>query len=426
MTQFEIVGNKKLGGRIKVAGNKNSVLPIMAACLLTKDECTLENVPLISDVGVMAQILKLFNVEVTGVGSDTLKIQAKDIKNATIPRDLTEKLRASVLLLGPLLAIFGKVKMAYPGGDVIGRRPLDAHFQCIKALGGTIRQENDYLEITAKNLKSTEIFLEEASVTATENAIMIATTLGGKTSIKRAASEPHVQDLCNFLVKMGAKIDGIGTNTLNVHGTGVLNGTNHQIRPDHIEAGTFAILGAFAAKSLEIAPIVGEDLDMTLLTLKKFNVTYKINGSTLTVSKSDIVATEKVVTDIWPGFPTDLMAPLIVLATQAKGVTILHDWMYESRMFFVDKLLSMGAKAEIADPHRVFVSGPSKLHGQRLDTPDIRAGMALVIAAIIAEGKSTIDKAHLIERGYENLVFRLNSIGASVKRNETHSLNSAH
>lgn len=418
MTQFLIEGSKKLGGRIKVAGNKNSVLPIMAACLLTRDECILENVPQISDVHVMAQMLKLFGVEVTGVGSDTLKIHAKDIKNATVPSELTEKLRASVLLLGPLLAIFGKVKMAYPGGDVIGRRPLDAHFQCIKALGGTVKEENDYLEIYAKNLKSTEIFLEEASVTATENAIIIATTLGGKTTIKRAASEPHVQDLCDFLVKMGAKIDGVGTNTLHVYGTGVLNGTKHTIRPDHIETGTFAILGSFAAKSLEISPVVAEDLDMILLTLKKFNVNYKLDGNTLTVFKSDIVATEKVVTDIWPGFPTDLMAPLIVLATQARGVTILHDWMYESRMFFVDKLLSMGAKAEIADPHRVFVYGPSQLKGQSLDTPDIRAGIALVIAAIIAEGKSTIDKAQLIERGYENLVFRLNSIGASVKQRE--------
>jgi len=416
MAQFKITGKSKLSGQIKVAGNKNSVLPIMAACLLTEEACILENVPKISDVKVMTSLLETAGAKVTDLGNKKLKIEAINIKSNNFPKEQTEKLRASVLLLGPMLVRVGEVKMGYPGGDVIGRRPLDAHIQALEALGAKVYQENDTFVAKTRHLIGSEIFLQEASVTATENAIMAASLAEGATVIKRAASEPHVVDLCNFLTKMGANISGIGTNIIKVTGVKKLKCTSHQIRPDHIEVGTFAILAAVTQSQIEISPVVKDDLDMILLSLGKFGVETKIEAGVLKVMPSKLQAVEKVVTDVWPGFPTDLMAPMIVLATQAEGVTILHDWMYESRMFFVDKLLSMGAKVEIADPHRVLVYGPSKLRGQKLDTPDIRAGIALVIAASAASGISTIDKAELIERGYENIVERLSALGAKIEK----------
>lgn len=416
MASLEITGPTKLSGKIRVAGNKNSVLPIMAACLLTDQECILENVPKISDVAIMAKLLALAQVKVEGVGTSKLKINAKNFKFEQFPKNLTEKLRASILLLGPSLARLGKVRMGFPGGDVIGRRPLDVHVQALVAMGAKIRQVDDLLIADCPNIRSSEIFLSEASVTATENALMAACLADGKTVIRRAACEPHVIDLANFLLKMGAQISGIGTNILTITGVKTLKGATHEIRPDHIEVGTFAILGAVTKGSVEISPVVAEDLDMIILTLNKFGVGTKVENNVLKITSGNLTAVEKVVTDIWPGFPTDLMAPMIVLATQAQGATILHDWMYESRMFFVDKLLSMGAKVEIADPHRVLVYGPTKLRGQRLDTPDIRAGIALVIAAIAAKGTSIIDKAELIERGYEDIVERLSSLGAKIKK----------
>lgn len=416
MAKLEIEGNTKLSGKIHVAGNKNSVLPLMAACILTSETCVIENVPNISDVSTMAKLMEICGAKIEGPGSSTLTINCKDVKKAVLPADLTQKLRASVLLVAPMVARVGEITMGYPGGDVIGRRPLDCHFQVLKTMGAKVKTEDKTFKVTAQKLEGAEIFLMESSVTATENALMAASLALGETTIKRAASEPHVVDLCNFLTKMGAKIEGVTTNTLKIKGTNTLLAAVHSVRPDHIEAGTFAILAAIASLKLEISPVIKDDLDMILLTLSKFGIDYKIDGDKLEVSGCKLNAVEKVVTDVWPGFPTDLMAPMIVLATQAHGVTILHDWMYESRMFFVDKLLSMGAKVEIADPHRVFVYGPTKLHGRKLDTPDIRAGIALVIAAMAAEGKSEIDKSELIERGYENIVQRLSSIGAKIKQ----------
>ncbi|MCR4324951.1 MAG: UDP-N-acetylglucosamine 1-carboxyvinyltransferase [Candidatus Curtissbacteria bacterium] len=414
--KFEIEGGHKLSGKIKIAGNKNSVLPIMTACLMTEEECVLENVPEISDVNVMAQLMELAGAKIEGVGTSRLTISCKNIKPTSFPMELTEKLRAAALLLGPMLARVGEVTLGYPGGDIIGRRSLDTHIQALEEMGARIEKKDDSYVASSKELKGREIFLSEASVTATENAIMAAVTASGETKIKRAASEPHVVDLCEFLIKMGAEITGVGSNVLIIRGTKNLSGATHSIRPDHIEVGTFAILGAVTKGTLEMSPIIKEDIDMILLTLDSFGVDYKIEEDIMTVKESKLVAPQKVVTDVWPGFPTDLMAPTIVLATQSEGVTLLHDWMYESRMFFVDKLLSMGAKVEIADPHRVLVYGPTKLSAQRLDTPDIRAGVALVIAALAADGKSEIYRAELIERGYENITERLSAIGAKIKR----------
>jgi len=415
VAKLEITGAKKLYGKIKIAGNKNAVLPIMAACLLTDEVCIIDNVPEISDVLVMTQLLSRCGVKIQKT-QKKLKISAKNFKNKVLPKELTEKLRASILLLGPLLTKGAEVKMGYPGGDIIGRRSLDVHIQVVKALGAKILEEEDFLTAKVNKLQGADIFLEEASVTATENAIMAAVLAEGETVIRRAASEPHVVDLCNFLIKMGAKITGIGTNRLEITGVNKLFGATHSVRPDHIEVGTFATLAAVTSSKIEISPVVAEDMDMILLTLSRFGIKFRFNDDTLIILGGKLEAVEKVVVDVWPGFPTDLMAPMIVLSTQAQGVTILHDWMYESRMFFVDKILSMGAKVEIADPHRVFVYGPTKLRGQRLDTPDIRAGMALVIAACAAQEKSIIGNAELIERGYENIVERLSALGADIKR----------
>lgn len=417
MSIFKITGGTKLQGHIKIAGNKNAVLPIMAACLLADGPSVLKNVPQISDVEIMIRLLEISGAQVTKIDNSTLEIDPKNLHYQPLPSDITEKLRASVLMLAPLLARLKKVKIGYPGGDIIGRRPLDTHIQALESLGAVIKKEND--SFTAQfenNLQGAEIFLQEASVTATENAIMAASTAIGQTIIKRAASEPHVADLCNFLNLMGAQISGIGSNVLKIDGVTKLKGTTYTISPDHIEIGTFAILAAVSKAKIEISPIENQDLDMILLTLSKFGVNYEVKNKTLVIKPSKLNAVEKVVTDVWPGFPTDLIAPMIVLATQAKGATIIHDWMYESRMFFVDKLISMGAKIEIADPHRVLVYGPSKLRAQRLDTPDIRAGIALVIAALIAEGTSQIDKAELIERGYEKITERLSALGAKIER----------
>ncbi|OGD92117.1 UDP-N-acetylglucosamine 1-carboxyvinyltransferase [Candidatus Curtissbacteria bacterium RIFCSPHIGHO2_12_FULL_41_13] len=416
--RFEIKGGRRLSGEIKVAGNKNSILPIMAACLLTGQPCILENVPKISDVSVLADLLEKCGAKVKGIGSSKLTIDCKNIKSATFPSTLTEKLRASVLLLGPMLARAGSIKMGYPGGDVIGRRPLTTHIQALTSLGATIKEDDDFFQAKTQHLKGTEVFLQEASVTATENVLMAASLIDDQTVIKRAASEPHVVDLCNFLAKLGVEIRGIGSDVLKIRGKKQLSGATHTIRPDHLEVGTFAICAAITKGTVRISPIIKEDLDMILLVLGKFGVNFKIEDGTLIVADSKLKAVEKVVVDIWPGFPTDLMAPMIVLATQAEGATILHDWMYESRMFFVDKLLSMGAKVVIADPHRVLVYGPTNLRGQKLDTPDIRAGIALVIAALAAKGKSSIERAELIERGYEDVVQRLTNLGAEIKKLE--------
>ncbi len=416
MATFEIIGGKKLKGKVKIAGNKNSVLPIMAACMLVKGTCILKNVPQISDVEVMGSLLELAGAKVKRIDKSTLEITCTNIKKTRFPGELTEKLRAAILLVGPMLARTGQIHMGYPGGDIIGRRPLETHVQALIAMGASVNQSGDHFQAQVTRLTGSEIFLQEASVTATENAIMVSVLALGSTVIKRAASEPHVADLCNFLISAGAKISGVGSNILTIEGARELRPTSYTIQADHIEVGTFMILAAVTGSELEISPVDPSDMDMVFLTLQKFGIKYRLNGSTLTLAKSKLHAIEKVVTDVWPGFPTDLIAPTIVLATQSKGVTILHDWMYESRMFFVDKLLSMGAKVEIADPHRVLVYGPTKLTGQKLDTPDIRAGIALVIAALVANGKSQISKAELIERGYENIVERLKAIGADIKR----------
>ena len=418
MAKFIIKGGKPLSGKIKVAGNKNAVLPCLAATILTDDVCILKNVPQISDVFVLAEIMKSLGVKIDGLGTSTLRISSRNIRSSIINSKLVNQLRASVLLCGPLLARFGKVSFSHPGGDVIGRRSIQAHIRALSNFGFSFN-DNDWPIYTGRQnlkVKEVEVYLEEASVTATENVLLLAANFPGKTVIRNAACEPHVADLCEMLGKMGAKIFGVRSNLLTVEGSKKLKGVTHIIPPDNIEVGTFAIAAAVTGGEIEILEAKKDDLDPIICFLSKFGLKMKSRNNSLLVYPSRLKAVSKITTGVWPAFPTDLMSCMIVLATQAEGVTLLHDWMYESRMFFVDKLISMGAHVTIADPHRVLVYGPTKLRGQVLDTPDLRAGMALVIAALVADGKSEIDKIELVERGYENIEERLSALGASIKK----------
>lgn len=416
MAKYIIEGGNKLKGTVKLSGNKNSILPCLAACLLTKEEVVIHNVPQISDVGIFLQILQRLGAE-THLSDDRVKIRCKMVKNFTLPEDLVSQLRASILFVGPLLARLGRVKFSHPGGDVIGRRSIEAHLEGFQNLGFKFKV-NDlrYSGFRSNHHQAVEIFLSEASVTATEN-LLLASVLGSSVVIiKNCAAEPHVADLCSLLCRMGAKIEGIGSPTLKIAGGLNLTGADFTIGSDYVEFGTYAVAGALTAGEVKIENIAGSDLQPVLYYLEKMGLMFDKRADSITVTAQKIKPIAKLHTNIWPGFPTDMMSVLIVLATQAKGMSLLHDWMYESRMFFADKLISMGANITIADPHRVLVYGQTKLYGRNLETPDIRAGMALVLAALTAQGKSVINRAELIERGYERVVEKLLNLGANIQR----------
>lgn len=419
MAKFIIQGKKKLSGIVEISGNKNAVLPLMAATLLTDEECILENVPQIGDVMVFAEIMKDIGVKIEGLGTRRLIINSKGVNKYHLRPELVKKLRASILFLGPLLARLGKVQLRHPGGCMVGRRAVGTHFDALSALGAQIitTEEDYYGEV--KKIQPGNIFLDEASVTATENAMMMASLIPGETVIEDAACEPHVEDLANFLNLMGGDVRGGGTNKIIVRGVKKLHGAKFVVGPDYIDAGTFAIIGAITNSKITIKGIKDKDLRMILLYLTRMGVKWEIKGDALIIFPSKLIAPSgKIQTRPWPGFPTDLMSPLIVLGTQAEGVTLFHDWMYESRMFFVDKLMMMGANITLCDPHRVLVYGPSSLRGKILESPDIRAGMALVCAALVAEGESRIENIEIIERGYENILERLKGLGAEIERIE--------
>lgn len=417
MAKFIINGGSPLKGSVRVSGNKNSVLPIMAATLLTEDKSILENVPIINDVLVMGEMLKKLGAKVEGLGTHRLEIEPKNVNIHVLDPDLVSRLRAAILFLGPLLVRFGKAKMRHPGGCIIGRRAVGTHFDVLGSLGvKTIVGDEEY-ESEVNKLKPATIFLDEASVTATENAIMMASLIPGETVIEDAACEPHIEDLAIFLNSMGASIEGAGTNKITIQGVNKLKGTIHRVFPDYIDVGTLAIAAAATKGKVKIGPIREKDLRMILLYLRRMGVVFNIEGDFLEVLPSELVSpNSKIQTRPWPGFPTDLMSSLIVLATQAKGAILCHDWMYEGRMVFVDKLITMGANITICDPHRVLVVGPTRLRGKELSSPDIRAGMALIIAALCAKGESIIDRAELVERGYENVEERLKDLGAQIRK----------
>jgi len=425
MSEYLINGGIPLNGTIKVSGNKNAALPCIAAALLTDEPVILKNIPEIEDVRVMLDVFTALGGEVENTGPNIKKLSLKDIKSSEIPREQALKIRASILFAGPLLARSGKVVLPPPGGDVIGRRRLDTHFLVLTELGSKVKV-SDTFTFTAKSLTGADIFLDEASVTATENAIMAAVLAKGVTILTNAASEPHVQDLCNMLVSMGAKIEGIGSNILKINGVEKLHGCEFEIGPDFMEVGSFIGLAAVTGGDIHIQGARIKDMRPAKVAFGKLGIFWAHEGDIIHVPKSQSMEVNhdlggmipKIDDAPWPGFPPDLLSIIIVTATQIKGTVLIHEKMYESRMFFVDKLIGMGARIVLCDPHRAVISGPSKLHGSELISPDVRAGMAMLIATMCAEGKSVIRNVYQIERGYEHLPERLASLGAQIERVE--------
>ena len=423
MVEYHVEGGFPIKGTIKASGNKNAALPCIAACILTKEPVILNNIPEIEDTGVMFDVLRSLGVSVEKLGSNSWKVEAKNIDKSEIPATFTKKIRGSILFAGPLVARSGKVIMSPPGGDVIGRRRVDTHFLALQELGVNITANGQFVFSTNK-LVGADIFLDEASVTATENAVMAAVLAEGQTIITNAASEPHVQDLCNMLKSMGAKISGVGSNILTIDGVDELHGTEYRIGPDYMEIGSFIGLAAATKGSITITDIEPRDLRPIKLAFKKLGIHWEVDGTTLTVPMGQSMQvdtdlggmTPKIDDSPWPGFPADLTSVMTVVATQVSGTVLIFEKMFESRMFFVDKLIGMGARITLCDPHRAVVSGPCRLHGDELVSPDVRAGMALVIAALSAQGESIIRNVYQIERGYEHLVERLQSLGAHITR----------
>lgn len=417
MARFFIRGGRPLNGAIDVAANKNAVLPMMAAALLTDDDCFLENVPAIADVTTMGDILRDLGATVEEQGRSRLRINCSSVRSYRPPAELVERLRASIVLMGPLLARFGRAEMHHPGGDAIGTRSIGTHIAAVEELGGVVHvQDNTYVASIRDDRADRYVFLDETSVTATENALLLAARRPARTTIANAASEPHISNLAAMLEVMGTRIEGAGSNVLHVTGAQGLHGGTATVWPDHIEVGTFAALAAASRGTLEIRNAVPVHLDMIVLVLRRMGVELETTSEALTVRPSTLRAIPKIQTGVWPAFPTDLASIFIVLATQAEGMTLVHDWMYEGRMFFVDKLVQMGARIVLADPHRAVISGASRLRGREFVSPDIRAGIALVMGALIAEGESEIEHIELIDRGYERIDERLRALGADITR----------
>ncbi len=426
MESFVIEGGHRLSGRVRAAGNKNGALPILAACLLTSDPVELENVPRIRDVDTMIELIQRLGVDAEWTGANEVRVHAAQLDTYALDEELCRQIRASILLAGPLLARAGRVSVPPPGGDVIGRRRIDTHIHAFAALGADVDTARR-LELRATGLVGTRLFLDEASVTGTENAIMAATLARGETVIENAACEPHVRDLCRFLVSLGAQIDGIGSNVLRITGVGSLRGGSYRIGPEHIEVASFIGLAAVTGSEIAIEDAVPDDLVAILPVFERLGVRVDVNGTTINVPAGQELVIQddlggqvpKIEDGIWPAFPADLTSIAVVIATQARGTILIFEKMFESRLFFVDKLVQMGARIILCDPHRVVVSGPSKLYGERLESPDIRAGMAMLIASLAAEGTSTIGNVGQIDRGYERIDERLRGLGARIERVES-------
>ena len=423
--QFVVEGNRPLSGTIRPSGNKNAALPIVAAALLTDRPVTLENVPRIRDIETLVELIKTTGADAEWTGRNTLHMHARTLKRGALDPGMCARIRASILLAAPLLARCGEAELTPPGGDVIGRRRLDTHFLALEQLGA-VHEFGDRIRFTTKGLVGADIFLDEPSVTGTENAIMAAVAAKGTTVLHNAACEPHVQDLCQFLVALGARIDGIGSNALTIHGGATLGPATHAIGPDHIEVGSFIGLAAVTRSMIRIQDAGVEHLRSIRLGFERLGVRTVIDGRDLVVPQEQTLEIQsdlgghvpKLEDQPWPAFPADVMSIAIVTATQCHGIILMHEKMFESRMFFVDKLISMGARIVLCDPHRALVAGPSPLRGATVESPDIRAGMAMLIAALCARGTSTINNVGQIERGYERIHERLNALGAQIRRVE--------
>ena len=418
-----IEGGRPLTGSVRAAGNKNGALPIIAACLLTGEPVTLTNLPRIRDVETMLELVHSLGAEAEWTGANEARIHAAGLTAHEVDEILAERIRASFLLAGPLLARVGRASVPPPGGDVIGRRRLDPHLHAFQRLGVEVTVGERY-ELRADRLTGAPIFLDEASVMGTENAVMASVLAAGATTITNAACEPHVQDLCRFLVSLGADIDGIGSNTLRIDGVAQLTGGSYRIRPEHIEVGSFIGLAAVTGGEITIEDVEPDDLVSILPSFERLGVRVEVEGRSVRVPPhQELVILDDVGGQIpkledgpWPAFPADLTSIAVALATQAHGTILIFEKMFENRLFFVDKLVSMGARVILCDPHRVIVNGPAQLYGQRMSSPDIRAGMALLIASLCAEGTSTIANAGEIDRGYERIDERLRALGASIER----------
>jgi UDP-N-acetylglucosamine 1-carboxyvinyltransferase len=425
MEKFVIQGGVPLSGEITAAGNKNAALPILAACLLTEEELLLDNVPRIRDTEAQLTLLERLGVEVDWVADNSLRLCAGSVSDVTVDEEMASKIRASFLLAGPLLARFEEARMPPPGGDFIGRRRLDAHLDAFRELGARVGGDR-WIEISAPpdGLKACRIFMDEPSVMGTENALMAAALTPGPTTIKNAACEPHVQDLARLLTKMGAEVEGIGSNMMTVHGRESLSGTKHSVTPDHIEVASFMALAAATGGELRIRGADPEDLVTVRRAFRRLGLQSMVEGSDVLVPPEQNLRVQDDIGDAipkiedgpWPAFPADLTSIALALATQAEGTVLIFEKMFENRLFFVDKLVAMGARITLCDPHRAIVSGPSRLHGERLESPDIRAGMAMLIAALAADGVSEIGNIRQIDRGYERIDERLRRLGAHIER----------
>ncbi|MFM9044201.1 MAG: UDP-N-acetylglucosamine 1-carboxyvinyltransferase [Solirubrobacterales bacterium] len=425
MEKFVIQGGVPLSGEVIPAGNKNAALPILAASLLTEEELVLHNVPRIRDVDSQIELLKALGVKVSREGEHTVRLQADSVADTAVDEGPASRIRASFLAAGPLLARFGSAKMPPPGGDTIGRRRLDPHLDAFRDLGARVGGDT-WVELSAptEGLRPGRIFMDEPSVMGTENALLAAALIPGETVLANAASEPHVQDLARLLTKMGARVEGIGSNVMTVHGRDRLGGAEHRISPDHIEIASFMALAAATGGELRIREVIEEDLDGIRRNFRRIGLQTMVEGTDLLIPPEQKLvikddqgdAVPKIDDGPWPAFPADLTSIALALATQAEGTILIFEKMFENRLFFVDKLVAMGARITLCDPHRAIVSGPARLHGERVESPDIRAGMAMLIAALAAEGESEIGNIIQIDRGYEQIDARLKALGANIER----------
>jgi UDP-N-acetylglucosamine 1-carboxyvinyltransferase len=416
MSSLLIHGGRPLSGRVDVEGNKNAALPLLAACLLTEDECVLTNVPRIGDVEVMARLLEDLGAEIQGIGGSTLRVRCRSIRSDTPDPTLVGRLRGSVLLLGPLLARRGAARLSPPGGDFPTRRTIATHVDALKAMGAREQPGSGHLLEAPRGLRCASLYLEEASVTGTETAILAAAAAEGRSEIRHAACEPHVVELCTFLRRMGAGITGEGTSTIRIEGGARLGGATHELSGDYIEAGSWAVVAAVTGGEIEIRGARAAEIEVISSVLSRMRVPCTVEDGRFVVERATPVAARRITTGLWPGFPSDLVSLVTVLATQADGRTLVHDWMYELRLFALEQLSGMGADLFLCDPHRIVVSGLTRLRGKRLDSRDLRSGMALAAAALAADGESRLASLETVERGYANVVEKLRALGADVER----------
>lgn len=423
MDEFVIEGGVPLKGEVTPSGNKNAALPLLAACLLTEGPVTMRNIPQIRDVLAMRKLIESLGSEVEDLGEGVWRITTKEVTASHLDPDLCRRIRASILLAGPVLARAGGILLPPPGGDVIGRRRLDTHILALRALGADISY-NRVFDIKADKLHGADMLLDEASVTATENAVMAAVLAKGETKIRNAASEPHVQELCNFLNTLGAKIEGIGSNTLHITGVDALHGGEYTIGPDLLEVVSYIGAAVVTRGNIRIRNAGVKHLEMVAQVFHRLGVHWQVDGSDIIVPSEQSLnvisdldgAVPEIKTNVWPAFPTDLTSIAITVATQTSGSVLFHDWMFSGRMYFTDKLVGMGARIILCDPYRCLVQGPTQLYGEKLESPDIRAGMALLLAALAAEGESKIRNIVQIERGYERVEQKLRGLGANISR----------